>query len=82
VAGASSGVRRLKQMNTPARLRERAAYCRALANGRITRKDATEWLDLADKWDAFADRIEASAARDVVEYPPPRAVPEQRQRRN
>ena len=66
-----------EMMNTPVRLRERAAECRALARGRITRNDAAEWLRLADKWDAFADRIEASVARDALEYPPPRRAQEQ-----
>ena len=66
----------LDTMNTPARLRARAAYCRAMAFGRITRNDAAEWLRLADKWDTFADRVEASAARDAAGYPPPRRVQE------
>src|SRR4051794_10604947 len=60
-------------MRHPAQLRERAAECRALTRT-DTSNDAAEWLRLADKWDTLADRVEAGAARDALELPPPRPL--------
>jgi hypothetical protein len=47
-------------------LRERAAKCRALAEGRITRLDASEWLRLAEEWERLADSVEAYAFRATM----------------
>ena len=53
----------MTSLSNPAGLRERAAKCRAFAEGRITRLDASEWLRLAEEWDRLADSVEAHAFR-------------------
>ena len=56
----------MTSLSNPAGLRERAAKCRALAEGRITRLDASEWLRLAEEWDRLADSVEAHGFRAAI----------------
>lgn len=59
----------MTSLSTAAGLRERAAQCRALAEGRITRPDSSEWLSLAEEWERMADSIEAHAFRHALTEP-------------
>ena len=45
-------------LRTPERLRERAAYCRAMAEGQVTAADAPRWHQLAARWERLAYHVE------------------------
>ena len=45
-------------LSTPERLRDRAAYCREMAEGQVTAADAPKWLQLAKRWERLAHHVE------------------------